>query len=67
MSRCTNTVLDYIHCIYSFIHVPFVPNLKHRAPFGVSVITHTRHTVGRLWMSDQPIAETSTYTGQHNI
>jgi hypothetical protein len=23
--------------------------------------------VGLLWTSDQPIAEASTYTGQHNI
>jgi hypothetical protein len=29
---------------------------------------HTyRHTVGLVWTSDQPVAETSTYTGQHNI
>jgi hypothetical protein len=26
-----------------------------------------RHTVGLLWTSDQPVAEVSTYTGQHNI
>jgi hypothetical protein len=26
-----------------------------------------RHTVGLLWTSDQPVAETSTCTGQHNI
>jgi hypothetical protein len=26
-----------------------------------------RHTVGLLWMSDQPVSETFTYTGQHNI
>jgi hypothetical protein len=26
-----------------------------------------RHTVGLLWAIDQPVAETSTYTGQHNI
>jgi hypothetical protein len=26
-----------------------------------------RHTVGILWTSDQSVAETSTYTGQHNI
>jgi hypothetical protein len=26
-----------------------------------------RHTVGLLWTSDQPVAETFTYTGQHNI
>jgi hypothetical protein len=54
----------YTKCTHSF---PFVSNLEHRAPFGVFVITHTyRHTVGLLWMSDQPVAEISTYTGQHN-
>jgi hypothetical protein len=41
--------------------------LEHRAPFGVYVMTHTRHTVGLLWTSDQPVAEAATYTGQHNI
>jgi hypothetical protein len=25
------------------------------------------HTVGLLWTSDQPVAEASTYTEQHNI
>jgi hypothetical protein len=25
------------------------------------------HTAGLLWTSDQPVAEASTYTGQHNI
>jgi hypothetical protein len=30
--------------------------------------THTHiHTVRILWTGDQPVAETSTYTGQHNI
>jgi hypothetical protein len=52
----------------SFIHFPVGSQLEHRAPFGVSVITHTiRHMVGLLWTSDQPVAEASTYTGQHNI
>jgi hypothetical protein len=52
----------------SFIHFPVGSQLEHRAPFGVSVITHTiRHTVGLLWTSDQLVAEASTYTGQHNI
>jgi hypothetical protein len=42
--------------------------LEHRAPFGVSVITYIlRHTVGLPWTSGQPVAEASTYTGQHNI
>jgi hypothetical protein len=35
--------------------------------FGVSWSHTYRHTVGLLWTSDQPVAETSTYTGQHNI
>jgi hypothetical protein len=30
--------------------------------------SHTiRHKVGLLWTSDQPVAEASTYTEQHNI
>jgi hypothetical protein len=42
--------------------------LEHRAPFRVSVITHIfRHKVGLLWTNDQPVAEVSNYTGQHNI
>jgi hypothetical protein len=41
----------------SFISFSFFPNLEHRAPFVVSVITHIlRHTVGLLWTSDQPVA-----------
>jgi hypothetical protein len=28
---------------------------------------YLRHTVGLLWMSDQPVAETCTFTGQHNV
>jgi hypothetical protein len=34
--------------------------------FGVSWSHTHRHTVGLLWTSDQTVAETSTYTGQHN-
>jgi hypothetical protein len=60
--------LWFFRATISFIHFPVVPNLEHRAPFGVSVITHAiRHTVGLLWTSDQPVAEASIYTGQHNI
>jgi hypothetical protein len=33
----------------NFIHFPVVPNLEHRTPFGISVITHAlRHTAGLL-------------------
>jgi hypothetical protein len=40
--------------------------LEHRATFGVTVIKHViRHTVKPLSTSDQHVAETSTYTGQH--
>jgi hypothetical protein len=29
-------------------------------------LSHTiRHTVGLFWASNQPVAEASTYTGQH--
>jgi hypothetical protein len=35
-------------------------------PFGVSWSHTYRHTVGIPCTSDQPVAETSTYTGQHN-
>jgi hypothetical protein len=45
-----------IWLIGCFIHFPVVPNLEHAI----------RHTVGLLWTSDQPVSETSTYTGQHN-
>jgi hypothetical protein len=36
-------------------------------PFEVSKSHRIRRTVGLLWTSDQPVAEASTYTGQHNI
>jgi hypothetical protein len=32
-----------------------------------SAWSYFRHTVGLLWTSDQPVSETSTFTGQHNI
>jgi hypothetical protein len=35
--------------------------------FGVSWSHTIRHTVWLFWTSDQPVAETSAYTGQHNI
>jgi hypothetical protein len=50
-----------------YMFFPVVPICNIGPLFGVSVITHTRHTVGLLWTSDQSVAETSTYTGQHNI
>jgi hypothetical protein len=66
-----STVTDFLKAydsVHSFIHFRVGSQLEHRAPFRVSVITHTiRHTVGLLWMSDHPVAEASTYTGQHNI
>jgi hypothetical protein len=36
-------------------------------PFRFFDHTQLTHTVGLLWASDQPVAEDSTYTGQHNI
>jgi hypothetical protein len=37
-----------------------------RFPLAFCMIAF-RHTVGLLWTSDQPVSETSIYTGQHNI
>jgi hypothetical protein len=31
------------------------------------LITRNKHTVGLIWTSDQPVAEASTYIGQHNV
>jgi hypothetical protein len=42
----------------------YSPGRTFGLPFRGFLITHT---VGLLWMSDQPVAETFTYTGQHNI
>jgi hypothetical protein len=44
----------HIITLLSLIHFPVGHQLgTHRAPFGVSVITHAiRHTVGLLWMSE---------------
>jgi hypothetical protein len=44
------------------------PKLKLCPHFiGVSLSRIIRQTVGLLWTGDQPVAEVSTYTGQHNI
>jgi hypothetical protein len=36
-------------------------------PFSGFLNYTYRHTIGLLWTSDQPVAETSSYTIQHNI
>jgi hypothetical protein len=60
--------LSFISALTNTFVFPVGSQLEYRAPFRVSVITHTlRHMVGLLWTSDQPIAEASTYTEQHNI
>jgi len=42
--------------VFIFIHFPFVPNLKHRAPFGVSVITLVlRHAVDGAATGIEPV------------
>jgi hypothetical protein len=53
-----------LYSVLSFIiRFPVGSQLEHRAPFGVSVITHTiRHTVGLLWTSDQPVADIELFT-----
>jgi hypothetical protein len=55
----------------TFIHSQ-APLIVHDGPLaslsGFLDHTHTiRHTVGLLWTSDQPVAQASIYTGQHNI
>jgi hypothetical protein len=63
---CSGTALLYLPHIHSFTDA-YSLGRTFGLPCGVSVITHTiRHPVGLLWTSDQPVAETSTYTGQHN-
>jgi hypothetical protein len=42
----------------------YSPGRTFGLPFRGFLITHT---VGLLLTSDQPVAEASTYTGQHNI
>jgi hypothetical protein len=51
--------------IHSFTHV-YSPGWTLGPLFRGFLITY-RHTAGLLWTSDQPVAETSTYTGQHDI
>jgi hypothetical protein len=62
---------DILGVLCSLIHSftdAYSPGRTFGLPFRGVLITHTyRHTVGLLWTSDQPVAETSTYTGQHNI
>jgi hypothetical protein len=48
----------------SFIHRRLQSRMA--SHFGVSWSHTYRHTVGLLWTSDQPVAEASTYTRQHN-
>jgi hypothetical protein len=54
--------------IHSFIHSftgAYSPGRTLVYLSGFLDHTYTiRHTVGLLWKSDQPVAETSTYTGQ---
>jgi hypothetical protein len=63
----TEMVLYVFVHFHSFIHRAYSPGWTFGFPFQGFFITHTyRHTVGLLWTSDQPVAETSTYTGHHN-
>jgi hypothetical protein len=57
---------NYKALIHSFTGA-YSPGRTFDLPFRGFLITHIqRHTVGLLWTSDQPVAEASTYTGQHN-
>jgi hypothetical protein len=52
-------------CVFLWYYSPYFSFVLLRTEVSWS---HTyRHTVGLLWTSDQPVAETSTYTGQHDI
>jgi hypothetical protein len=52
--------------IHSFTGA-YNPGWTYGLPSWGFLITHIQ-THGRLpWTSDQPVTETSTYTGQHNI
>jgi hypothetical protein len=53
--------------LHPSIHRLFSPNLALASSFEVFYLHTIRHTVGLLWTTDQPVAETSTYTRQHNI
>jgi hypothetical protein len=56
---------------YRYIHSltgAYSPGWTFGLSFRRFLTTHIqRQTVRLLRMSDQPVAETSTYTGQHNI
>jgi hypothetical protein len=57
-------VLEVVYLNLSYgttAHIKLCPPL-----YWCFLITPVRHTVGLLWTSDQRVAETSTYTGQHN-
>jgi hypothetical protein len=58
---CPNFQLAY----HPSIQWLYDPNWAVASSFEVSKSHTYRHTVGLLWTSDQPVAETSTYTGQH--
>jgi hypothetical protein len=56
----------YLHTVY-LLPMALHPKLGLGLIFWCFLITHTHtDTSGLLWTSDQPVAETSTYTGQHN-
>jgi hypothetical protein len=63
-----------VQCRFQFKYVNSHPSNGSTAQVGpwpppLRILNHTyiRHTVGLLWTSDQPVAETSTYTGYHNM
>jgi hypothetical protein len=58
----------YIYiCIYIFFLRTFLTAEVFLNHPGFLDHIQLTHTVGFLWASDQPVAEISTYTGQHNI
>jgi hypothetical protein len=72
MLTVDNLLLFFVLMLCSFVH-SFIHSQALRVQdgtlaslFGFSWSHTYRHTVGLLWTSDQPVAETSTYTEQHN-
>jgi hypothetical protein len=58
-------------CIYIYTYIfnlgLFLTPEVFPQPFRFLDHIQLTHTVGLLWTSGQPVAEASTYTGQHNI
>jgi hypothetical protein len=66
-NSCLQTLQNIHYYYYIIIHRRLYSMTDVWPPFSGFPDHTIRHTVGLLSTSDQPVAETSTYTGQHNI